>query len=69
VHFKDRKVEMWLPQTAEVYYDWRGKRTYRRHSFNNYLLFSVDDKQRISAPKGAQEPPVDPATGPGTAQP
>jgi tetratricopeptide (TPR) repeat protein len=69
VQFKNRKVEMWLPQTAEVYYDWRGKRTYRRHSFNNYLLFSVDDKQRISVPKGGQDPPADPAAGPGTAQP
>src|SRR5208282_3185639 len=37
VHFAKRKVDMWLPQTAEVYYDWKGKRTYRRHSFSNYL--------------------------------
>jgi Tfp pilus assembly protein PilF len=57
VRFKNRKVEMWLPQTAEVYYDWRGRRTYRRHSFNNYLLFSVDDKQKISDPKAALETP------------
>jgi tetratricopeptide (TPR) repeat protein len=69
VHFKNRKVDLWLPQTAEVYYDWRGKRTYRRHSFNNYLLFAVDDKQKISDPKAAQELPSDPPTGPGTAQP
>jgi tetratricopeptide (TPR) repeat protein len=69
VHFKNRKVNMWLPQTAEVYYDWRGKRTYRRHSFNNYLLFSVDDKQKISEPKAAQESPTDPPTGPETARP
>ena len=68
VHFKNRKVDLWLPQTAEVYYDWRGKRTYRRHSFNNYLLFSVDDKQKISEPKAAQESST-PPTGPGTAQP
>lgn len=69
VHFKKRKVDMWLPQTAEVYYDWRGKRTYRRHSFNNYLLFAVDDKQKISEPKAAQESSTNPPTGPGTAQP
>lgn len=69
VHFKNRKIEMWLPRTAEVYYDWRGKRTYRRHSFNNYMLFSVDDKQKISDPKAAQEAPASPPAGPGTAQP
>jgi tetratricopeptide (TPR) repeat protein len=55
VQFKNRKVDMWLPQTAEVYYDWRGKRVHVRHSFSKYLLFSVDDKQKISAPKGSEE--------------
>jgi len=42
---------MWLPQSAEVYYDWRGKRIHRRHSFANYLLFDVDEKQHIAEPK------------------
>lgn len=51
VHFQSGNVGMWLPQTAEVFYDWRGRRSHRRHSFKNYLLFSVDDEQRISAPK------------------
>jgi tetratricopeptide (TPR) repeat protein len=51
VHFRARNLEMWLPQSAEVYYEWRGRRTHRRHGFRNYLLFSVDDKQQISAPK------------------
>jgi tetratricopeptide (TPR) repeat protein len=51
VHFQNRNVEMWLPQSAEVFYDWRGKRIHRRHSFSNYLLFSVDEKQKISEPK------------------
>ncbi|HET8924148.1 MAG TPA: tetratricopeptide repeat protein [Candidatus Acidoferrum sp.] len=51
VKFRNRNVEMWLPQSAEVFYDWRGRRSHRRHTFSNYLLFSVDDRQRISAPK------------------
>ena len=51
VHFRSRNQDMWLPQIAEVFYDWRGRRTHRRHSFKNYLLFSVDDKERISQPK------------------
>jgi len=61
VHFKQGKVDMWLPQSAEVFYDWRGKRSRRRHSFSNYLLFGVDEKQRISAPKVAEESPSNPA--------
>jgi len=55
VHFRERNLDMWLPQSAEVYSDWRGRRFHRRHSFSKYLLFSVDDKQAISAPKSAAE--------------
>jgi hypothetical protein len=51
VQFHARDVEMWLPQSAEVYYDWRGKRVHRRHSFANYMLFVVDEKQQIAEPK------------------
>lgn len=51
VHFRSGNVSMWLPHTAEVFYDWRGRRSHRSHSFKDYLLFSVDDEQRISAPK------------------
>jgi tetratricopeptide (TPR) repeat protein len=68
VQFKNRNVNMWLPQSAEVYYDWKGRRVHRRHSFNHYLLFAVDEKQKIGAPKEAQEPPANPPSGHGTAQ-
>ena len=51
VHFRDRDVDMWLPQSADLYYDWRGHRAHRHHTFSNFLLFSVEDKQTISAPK------------------
>jgi hypothetical protein len=57
VHFQSRNLDMWLPQTAEVFYDWRGRRSHRRHSFKNYLLFSVDDKQQIADPKGQNANP------------
>jgi hypothetical protein len=64
VHFSERKIDMWLPQNAEVYYDWRGRRTHRRHSFSEYLLFSVDDKQRISTPKAEEPAATDSSTEP-----
>jgi tetratricopeptide (TPR) repeat protein len=51
VKFKDGAVNMWLPQSAEVFYDWRGQRIHRRHSFSHYMLFGVEEKQKISAPK------------------
>jgi hypothetical protein len=50
VRFKHQNVEMWLPQSAELYSDWEGKRIHRRLSFNNYILCSVDEKQSISEP-------------------
>jgi tetratricopeptide (TPR) repeat protein len=55
VHFRQGAVDMWLPQSAEVFYEWRGHRVHRVHTFSQYMLFSVDDKQKISAPKG-QDP-------------
>jgi tetratricopeptide (TPR) repeat protein len=57
VQFRKGTLEMWLPANVEVYYDWKGRRVHRRHSFSNYLLFSVDDKQKISAPKGQDAAP------------
>jgi len=50
VRFKHQNVEMWLPQSAELYSDWKGRRIHRRHSFSNYILCSVDEKQSISEP-------------------
>ena len=56
VHFRKRNVDMWLPRTAEVFYDLKGRRIHRRHSFSDYMLFSVDDRQRISVPKTEEVP-------------
>ena len=50
VKFRDGGVNLWLPQSAEVYFVWRGQQVHRRHSFDHYMLFVVDDKQRINAP-------------------
>jgi tetratricopeptide (TPR) repeat protein len=59
VQFRKGTLEMWLPANVEVYYDWKGRRVHRQHKFSNYLLFSVDDRQKISAPKGQDAPPSD----------
>jgi tetratricopeptide (TPR) repeat protein len=59
-------VNLWLPRSAEVHFDWRGQRVHRRHSFDNYLLFSVDENERIGKPKAANAPPnPDPADAAG----
>jgi tetratricopeptide (TPR) repeat protein len=53
VQFQKANTSLWLPQSAEVYFAWMGHQVHRRHSFSNYLLFGVDEKQRIAAPKEA----------------
>ncbi len=51
VQFKKRGVELWLPNTADVYMDFQGHVFYRRHSFSNFLLFGVDVSQRVTEPQ------------------
>src|SRR5581483_592704 len=65
VKFRDKDVQMWLPQSAEIFYYWKGRRIHRRHSFSNYLLFDVNDQQKISNPKGAEGEEPEPAAKPG----
>lgn len=50
VNFKAKKVSMWLPKVAEVYSERGSKRFHQSHTFSNYALFSVDEKQKISEP-------------------
>ena len=51
VKFKTRNEELWLPATADYYAFFRGHRFHRRHTFTNYVLFSIDDKQKIGEPQ------------------
>jgi hypothetical protein len=51
VQFQKRQVELWLPDSAELFFLYRGHRYYRRHTFSDYALFSVDVHQRIEDPK------------------
>jgi tetratricopeptide (TPR) repeat protein len=55
VTFNQGNTTLWLPESAEVYFAWLGKRIHRRHEFSNYLLFGIDDQQQINAPKAAAD--------------
>jgi hypothetical protein len=50
VKFREGDANLWLPLSAEVYFAWRGQRVHRRHSFDHYMLFTVDDRQHINTP-------------------
>ena len=53
VQFQAEQRELWLPQAAELYVDWKGQHYYRRHTFGNFKLFGVDSSQEIQAPKAS----------------
>jgi len=53
VPFAKKNIQLWLPQSAEIYLDFRKHRYYRKHSFDHYMLFSVDADETRKAPKGA----------------
>jgi tetratricopeptide (TPR) repeat protein len=50
VKFVSHHQELWLPQSAEIYFDFNKRRMHRRHHFRDYMLFAVDEKQKISVP-------------------
>ena len=56
VKFKSRKEELWLPSSADYYAVLRGQRFHRRHSFTNYILFSVEHDEKIGAPPSNKSP-------------
>lgn len=58
VPFKKGTIELWLPKTAEVYMYFRGHRFYRRHTFEKYMLFSVQDEEKIHEAKHDPERPA-----------
>jgi tetratricopeptide (TPR) repeat protein len=57
VPFAKKDLQLWLPKSAEIYLDFRRHRYYRKHSFDHYMLFSVDAAEKRKEP---QTPLVDP---------
>ena len=51
VPFRKGTLELWLPKTAEVYMYFRGHRYYRKHTFEKYMLFSVQDEEKVHEAK------------------
>ena len=50
VTFREGNAKLWLPLSAEVHFEWMGQRIHRRHSFDNYMLFSIEERERIGSP-------------------
>jgi tetratricopeptide (TPR) repeat protein len=50
IRFEQKNTSLWLPKSAEIYFDFRGHRYYRRHSFDRYMLFSVEENEKRKEP-------------------
>ena len=57
VPFPSKNTILWLPKKVEIYIDFRKHHYYRRHTFDHYMLFSVDAEQKektsVSKPANA----------------
>lgn len=53
VQFRTQNMQIWLPQSAELYVDRRGRRYFRRHSFTNFKVFSVETTESFQPPREA----------------
>jgi hypothetical protein len=62
VQFQKKNAELWLPKSADIYFDFQRHRYFRRHSFDHFMLFGVESEEKRSAPK------IDPP-GPGSNSP
>jgi len=59
VPFPKKNISLWLPKSAEIYVDFRKHRFYRRHSFDHYMLFSVDSEEKRKEPSSKPAPNPD----------
>jgi hypothetical protein len=55
VKFAGGSKQLWLPLSADMYLEFRGKRYHHRHYLSDYLLFDVNIANKVSKPTEAQQ--------------
>jgi tetratricopeptide (TPR) repeat protein len=55
VQFQKKNVQLWLPQSVDLFLEINRHRYYRRHSFDHYMLFSVNSEQKSATARDAQQ--------------
>jgi len=51
VQFHSHDLQLWLPKSAELYWERHRRSYYRRHDFSNFKVFAVDTNQKQERPK------------------
>ncbi len=57
VPFPKKNLELWLPKSVEIYFDYRKHHYYSKHSYDHYMLFSVDSEENRKEPKAPSTQP------------
>ena len=52
--FRKTTTSLWLPKSADWYCDFKAQR-YHRHTFSNFVLFTVDVSQKIGKPPNPEK--------------
>lgn len=55
VPFAKKNISLWLPKSAEIYFDFRKHHYYRRHSFDHFMIYSVDTEEKRKEPVSKPE--------------
>jgi hypothetical protein len=50
VPFPRKQLSLWLPKSVDIYFDFRKHRYHRRHSFDHYMLYSIDSVEKRKEP-------------------
>ncbi len=55
VVFREKNVSLWLPSSAQMYFEFRKQRYHRSETLSHYRLFSVGAIQKMSQPDAASD--------------
>jgi len=50
IPFARKNTSLWLPKSAEIYFDFRKHHYFRRHSLDHYMLYSVESDEKRKEP-------------------
>ncbi len=50
VPFPKKNLELWLPKDVEIYIDYRKRHFHSKHSYDHYMLYSVDSEEKRKEP-------------------
>ncbi len=57
VHFQKKNVDLWLPQTVNLFFELNRHRYYRKQTFDHYMLFATNAEEKQQVPKATPPAP------------